>query len=67
MPRVSFKTKDGKTVKFNASSNGKKRTTAKRKSKSSMSAADRRKLSRAAKARPRFKSGPKKGQFKPKR
>ena len=52
---VSFTTKDGQRVSFTAS---------RKKKKSNMSAAQRRKLSRAAKARPRFKTGPKKGQFK---
>lgn len=54
---VSFKTKDGRTVSFKSSTMG-------RKKKSNMSAAARRKLSRAAKSRPRIKTGPRKGQFR---
>ncbi len=53
---ANFKTKDGKTVKFKSGSG--------RKKKSGLSAADRRKLSKAAKARPRHTRGKKKGQFK---
>jgi len=53
---VSFKTKSGERVSFKAGSRKKK--------KSNMPAKQRRALSRAAKARPRIKSGPRKGQFK---
>lgn len=58
---ATFKTKDGKRISFKSSP---KRKSSK---KSAVSAAQRRRLSAAAKKRPRYKTGPKKGQFKPKR
>ena len=53
---VFFKTKSGKKVSF--------KTKSKKGRKSGLSRAQRAKLSRAAKKRPRYKTGPKKGQFK---
>ena len=61
---VTFTTKDGKRVSFKAKSRPKSKPKSKARGKTSLTRAQRAKLSRAAKKRPRYKTGPKKGQFK---
>ena len=60
---VTFTTKDGKRVSFKTNSERKK-SSSRKKTKSIMSHPKRAALSRSAKKRPRYKTGPKKGQFK---